>query len=206
MLRPEQVCEFGGERARGAAAIPLQAALESGAGIFGAVEGEFAVGQPWFAAMAAADGHFRGDGLRHVLREIHHVIGRQLRQLARGPGLAADRACCLSSPRSCDDNRRAGNHARLAARGACRRWLRASSSTIDNACADAAAPRARDARDLRAAAVWPARRRYRTASAAVRRTARSSARPIETRRAAPARTRPRPSCRNHGRPRHRRGR
>src|SRR5258708_3358491 len=39
--------EFGIERTGGAAAIPLQPALESGAGIFGAVEGEFAVGQPF---------------------------------------------------------------------------------------------------------------------------------------------------------------
>src|SRR5665213_4259838 len=35
--------QFSGECARGAAAIPLQAALESGAGIFGAVEGKLAV-------------------------------------------------------------------------------------------------------------------------------------------------------------------
>src|SRR4030088_2124730 len=39
--------EFGGERARGAAAIPLQAALESGAFIFRAIESEFALGQPF---------------------------------------------------------------------------------------------------------------------------------------------------------------
>src|SRR5436305_230036 len=38
--------EFGIEEAGGAAAIPLQAALESGAGIFGAVEAEFLVRQP----------------------------------------------------------------------------------------------------------------------------------------------------------------
>src|ERR1700682_259551 len=35
--------KLGGECARGAAAIPLQAALESGAGIFPAVEGKLAV-------------------------------------------------------------------------------------------------------------------------------------------------------------------
>src|ERR1700704_4864736 len=39
--------EFGDERARGAATIPLQPALESGAGIFRAAEGELAVGQPF---------------------------------------------------------------------------------------------------------------------------------------------------------------
>src|ERR1700694_4750296 len=39
--------ELSGERARGAAAIPLQPALKSGARIFRAVEGEFAVGQPF---------------------------------------------------------------------------------------------------------------------------------------------------------------
>src|ERR1700716_845452 len=38
--------EFGGECALGATAIPLQPTLESGAGIFGAVEGKLAVGQP----------------------------------------------------------------------------------------------------------------------------------------------------------------
>src|SRR5258708_25931699 len=38
--------QFGGERARNAAAIPLQAALESGARIFGALERKFPVGQP----------------------------------------------------------------------------------------------------------------------------------------------------------------
>ena len=205
MVRPDQVCKFGDERARGAAAIPLQAALESGAGIFGAVEGKLAVGQPLVGGDRLRRRHFLRDGLGHVLGEIHHVIGRQFCQFARGPGLAADRACCLSSPRSCDGNRRAGNHARLAARGACRRWPRASSSTIDNACAAAAAPRARDARDLRASAS-AAHRRCRTAAAAGRRTARSSARPIETHRAAPARTRRRPNCRNHARPRRRRWR
>ena len=116
--------------------------------------------------------------------------------------ISADRAGCLSSRRSCDDNRRAGNHARLAAHDACRHWRAASSSTIDNACADAAAPQARDARDHPASAslVYP---RYRTAMAEVRQTARSSARPIEIRLAASARTMRRRNCRNHVRPPHR---
>src|SRR3979411_1304421 len=39
--------QFGGERAGSAAAIPLQAALESGARIFGAVAGKLSVGQPF---------------------------------------------------------------------------------------------------------------------------------------------------------------
>src|SRR5438876_12050951 len=38
--------QFAVEGARGAAAIPLQSALESGALIFGGVEGQLAVGQP----------------------------------------------------------------------------------------------------------------------------------------------------------------
>src|SRR5216683_2594000 len=38
--------QFGVESARRAAAIPLQSALESGAPIFGGIEGKLAVGQP----------------------------------------------------------------------------------------------------------------------------------------------------------------
>src|ERR1700704_724089 len=48
--------EFGGERAGSAAAIPLQSALESGARIFGAVEGKLASGSHWLAAITSAEG------------------------------------------------------------------------------------------------------------------------------------------------------
>ena len=145
--------EFGVECARRAAAIPLQPALESGARIFGAVEGEFAVGKPLVGGdrlrrSAFPRRPFRPWSCRGPSRSRSAVL-----QVRPPTTISADRACCLSSPRSCDGNRRAGNHARLAARGACRRWPRASSSTIDNACADAAGWRARDARDPRASAL-----------------------------------------------------
>ena len=160
MLRPDQVCEFRGERVRGAAAVPLQPALESGARIFGAVEGELVIGQPLVGGDLLRPTAFppppsRPCCLRDPSRNRSAVWPVRPRTM-----IAADRAGCLSSPRSCGGNRRAGSHARLAARATCRRWLRVSNSTIGNACAAAAAPRARDARDPRASASV-ARRRYR---------------------------------------------
>ena len=155
MVRPDQVCNSADERARGAAAIPLQAALESGAGIFGAVEGKLAVGQPLVGGDLGRPRAFpprpsRPCPWRDPSRNRSAVLPVRPRTM-----ISADRARCLSSPRSCDGSRRAGNHARLAARGACRHWPRASNSTIDNVCAAAAAPRVRDARGLRLPA-WPA--------------------------------------------------
>ena len=114
---------------------------------------------------------------------------------------AADTARCRPSPRSCDDSKRAENHAGPAARAACRHWLRASNSTTGSACAAAPMPRGRGAPDRQR---WPAVcPRYRMAAMAGRRTARSSVPRSGTRRAAPARTMARRWRRSRDRPRRR---
>ena len=56
--------------------------------IFGAVERKLAVGQPSVGGDRGGRRHFLGDGLGHVLGEIHHVVGRQLGQFARGPAFS----------------------------------------------------------------------------------------------------------------------
>jgi len=53
------------------------AALEAGAGIFGAVEGKLAVGQPFIRSDLFRDAFFR-NRRGHVLCQIHHIIGRRL--------------------------------------------------------------------------------------------------------------------------------
>src|SRR5438270_320698 len=68
--------ELGTECAGGAATVPLQAALEAGAPIFGAVESELVVGQPCVGRNSLLRGHFLGHRLSHVAGEIHDVISR----------------------------------------------------------------------------------------------------------------------------------
>ena len=204
MVRPDQSLQLGVERAGRAAAIPLQAALKAGARIFGGVDRQDRCPAASGWRRSRARRHILRDGLGHGLAEVHHVVGRQLREFVGRPRLQRIRLVArpvralvvvVGAQEIVHALRRAVS---------CRRWPRVSNSTIDNACAAAAARRARDARDLRRAAS-PACPRYRTAATAARRTARSSARPSGTRRAAPARTRRRRGRRNHGRSRHRRG-
>ena len=78
---PREHLQFGVEVAHGAAAIPLQAALESGARIFAAVDLQLGIGQPCAGRDRRGRRHVARDGLGHVVRKIHHVIGRQPRHL-----------------------------------------------------------------------------------------------------------------------------
>ena len=77
--------QFRREHARGAAAIPLQAALESVAFILGAVEGKLAVRQPFVGGDFRGRRHFFRNGRGHVLGEVHHVVSRQFCDFFRGP-------------------------------------------------------------------------------------------------------------------------
>jgi hypothetical protein len=77
--------QFRGEGTRGAAAIPLQTALESGAAVFAAVERKLAVGQPFIGGDRRRIRHFLRDRRGHVLGKIHHIIGRQFCQFAGRP-------------------------------------------------------------------------------------------------------------------------
>src|SRR5262245_7544338 len=57
--------------AGGAAAVPVEPTLESGASELGAVDTELILGEPAASGDLGGARHLLGDGLRHALGEIH---------------------------------------------------------------------------------------------------------------------------------------
>jgi hypothetical protein len=83
MLRPENTsCS----EARSSRPIPLQSALEAGSSVLRRVDRQLELGQPTARRDRGRARHMRRDACRHVLVELHHVVGRQLGELVGAPG------------------------------------------------------------------------------------------------------------------------
>src|SRR6516164_8031354 len=79
--------QFAGGSGFRPAPVPLQSTLEPGPLVHGAVDRELALRQPAACCDLGGRRHLGRYGFRHVLVQVHNVVGRHLGQLARGPGL-----------------------------------------------------------------------------------------------------------------------
>src|SRR5215472_14916948 len=79
--------QFSGVDTSRSAPIPLQSTLEPGSLVFRGVDRELGLRQPAACRDLCKGRHLGFHGLRHVLVQIHDVVGRHLGQLASGPSL-----------------------------------------------------------------------------------------------------------------------
>src|SRR5215831_1877686 len=73
------------------APVPLQSTLEPGSFVFAAVDGELVFREPPAGRALGGRRHLGRHGFRHVLVQIHDVVGWHLGQLTRGPGFQRER-------------------------------------------------------------------------------------------------------------------